>query len=70
MPITSLKAIQKMMKKLEKKYSKTPEKAVIARQNIENKMQKLMDRVSWLRGKITKVDVREEHKKMQKAQVS
>ena len=41
-----LKVINKKMKKLEKRYLKTPEKAIVARARIEKKMEKLENQKS------------------------
>ena len=65
MAITSLRIIQKKMKKLERLYDKTPKECSLARSRVEKKMQKLIDRASWLRGKVCETSVREEHKKME-----
>lgn len=65
MAVISLRIIQKKMKKLEKVYDRTPKECSLARFRVEKKMQKLIDRASWLRGKACEISVREEHKKME-----
>ena len=65
MAITSLRIIQKKMKRLEKLYDKTPKECNLTRSRVEKKMQKLIDRANWLRGKVCEINVREEHKKME-----
>ena len=50
--VTTLRAIQKKMKKLERLYDRTPEACSIKRSNVERKMQKLIDKANWIRGRV------------------
>ncbi len=52
--MTTLRIIQKKMKKLERAYSITPEACRLKREKIEKKMQKLMDKADWIRREVTK----------------
>ena len=50
----TLRIIQKKMKKLERLYNITPEECSLKRSKIEKRMQKLMDKADWIRGRVTK----------------
>ena len=49
----TLRIIQKKMRKLEKAYSATPKACSLKRERIEKKMQKLIDKADWIRGRVT-----------------
>ena len=48
--VTTLRAVQKKMKKLERRYDPAPEACDLTRSKIEQKMQKLIDQTNWIRG--------------------